>query len=92
MGSNGSPLIKGEDVQKVAGEKGLSGAEVLLGWLGAFSFLCDIARTGSDWVIAIWWRGVSCGGVAHSGKNTSSSSPALSTKVALSKKLKSLLS
>ncbi|EIM89270.1 Aldo/keto reductase [Stereum hirsutum FP-91666 SS1] len=35
LGSNGSPLIKDEDVQKIAGEKGISGAEVLLGWLVA---------------------------------------------------------
>lgn len=45
--SNGSPLIKDEDVQKVAAEKGLSGAEVLLGWLGAFPLTFCFGRLSS---------------------------------------------
>ena len=37
LGSSGSPLIKDETVVAVAEKYGLSAADVLLGWLGAFA-------------------------------------------------------
>lgn len=47
LGSNGSPLIKDETVQKIAEERGLAPAEVLLGWLG----MCICSDFG--WLIRV---------------------------------------